>query len=40
MKRIRNWKTLAFVTILPLLITLQPAITYACSGAGTHGGCA
>ena len=39
MNRIRNWKTLAFVTILPLLITLQPAITYACS-AGTHTGCA
>jgi hypothetical protein len=37
MKRINNWKTIAFVSIVPLLIALQPAITYACE-AGSHCG--
>ncbi len=38
MKRINNWKTIALATVLPLLIALQPAITYACD-AGSHTGC-
>ena len=37
MNRIKNLKTLAFATIIPLLIALQPTITYACS-AGSHCG--
>ena len=40
MKRINYWKAIVFAAIVPLLITLQPAVTYACNvGAGTHGGC-
>jgi len=38
MKRIRNWKTIVFAAIVPLLIALQPAITFACD-AGSHTGC-
>lgn len=37
MKRIANWKTIAFTTIVPLLIAWQPAIASACE-AGTHCG--
>jgi hypothetical protein len=37
MKRINNWKTIVFAVIVPLLITLQPAITYACSGSHCGG---
>ena len=39
MTRINNWKArvfVAFVAISTVLVTLQPAITYAC--AGTHCG--
>ncbi len=38
MNRIKNWKTLAFASIVPLLLALQPAITYACDAAGHCGG--
>ncbi|MCA9931656.1 MAG: hypothetical protein KC419_24405, partial [Anaerolineales bacterium] len=38
MKRINNWKTIAFAAIVPLLIAWQPAITYACTTCGSHGG--
>lgn len=38
MKRINRWKALALATIIPLLITLQPVITYACEGSGSHCG--
>ncbi len=38
MKRINNWKTIVFAAIVPLLIALQPAITFACD-AGSHTGC-
>ena len=38
MKRIKNWKTIAFAAIIPLLIASQPAITYACEAAGGHCG--
>ena len=38
MKRIKNWKTIAFAAILPLLIASQPAITFACDAANTHCG--
>lgn len=38
MKRIiSNWKTIVFATVTPLLIALQPAITYACA-TGSHCG--
>ena len=39
MKRFTNWKTIAIGALFTLLVALQPAITYACSGAGGHGGC-
>jgi len=40
MKQFKNWKAIVFASLVPLLIALQPAVTYACSvGAGTHGGC-
>ena len=38
MKRIKNWKTIAFAAVVPLLIALQPAITYACDTATSHCG--
>ncbi len=38
MKRIKKLKSIVFVTILPLLIALQPAITYACDAASGHCG--
>jgi hypothetical protein len=38
MKRINNWKTIAFATIVPLLIALQPTITYACTTTSHCGG--
>lgn len=38
MKRINRWKTLVLALIVPLLITWQPVITYACD-AGSHTGC-
>lgn len=38
MKRINNWKTIIFATILPLLIALQPTITYACEASAGHCG--
>ncbi len=38
MKQFKSWKTAALAALLPLLIALQPAITYAC-GAGGHTGC-
>jgi len=37
MKRFTNWKTLAIAALFTLLVALQPAITYACSGG--HAGC-
>ncbi len=39
MKRFKNWKLVALASILPLLAALQPTLTYACSAAGSHGGC-
>lgn len=38
MKQFKSWKTATLATLLPLLIALQPAITYACNG-GAHTGC-
>lgn len=37
MKCFTNWKTIVIAAIFTLLVALQPAITYACSGS--HGGC-
>lgn len=37
MKQFKNWKSLVFAGILPLLIALQPAVTYACD-VGSHCG--
>jgi hypothetical protein len=40
MKQFKNWKAIVVASIVPLLIALQPAITYACNvGSGAHGGC-
>ena len=38
MKQLKNWKSIALATILPVIVAAQPAITYACSN-GVHGGC-
>ena len=38
MKQFKNWKAIIFVSIVPLLIALQPAVAHACS-VGTHTGC-
>lgn len=38
MKRFNNWKAIVFVSIVPLLIALQPAVAHACN-VGSHGGC-
>ncbi len=38
MKQFKNWKAIVVASIVPLLIALQPAVTYACS-VGTHTGC-
>lgn len=38
MKRINNWKTIVLAAVVPLLITWQPVITYACSGTSGHCG--
>lgn len=39
MKQVINWKTIVIGALFTLLSALQPVITYACSGAGGHGGC-
>lgn len=39
MNRIRTWIALALAAALPALVALQPVITYACGGSGSHGGC-
>lgn len=39
MELIRRWKLIVLAAIVPALIALQPVITHACSGAGSHGGC-
>ena len=38
MKRIKSLKSIVFVTLVPLLIALQPAITYACEANSHCGG--
>lgn len=37
MKRINKWKAIVLATIVPLLITLQSAVTYACTGSHCGG---
>ncbi len=40
MKLFKHWKAIALTALLPLLVALQPAVTYACTiGAETHAGC-
>ena len=39
MKRFTKWKTIVIAVIFTLLVALQPVVTYACTGAGGHGGC-
>jgi hypothetical protein len=40
MKQLKNWKSVVVAIALPLLVALQPAVTYACNvGSGSHGGC-
>ena len=39
MKQFKHWKSILLAALLPLLVALQPAITYACSaGVGGHCG--
>ena len=38
MKQINYWKAVAFVTIVLLLVALQPAIAFACEKTGHCGG--
>ena len=38
MKLFKYWKSVALIAVLPLLIALQPAATYACN-IGGHTGC-
>lgn len=39
MNKMRKWIIAAVAVMLPLLITLQPIVTHACPGVGSHGGC-
>lgn len=38
MKKINNWKTLAFATIVPLLLAANPIVTFACDATVSHCG--
>ena len=38
MKRLQNWKSIAVATILTLLVSMQPAISYACTTTTHCGG--
>ena len=38
MKRVNYWKAVAFVTIVALLMALQPAVTFAYESLGHCGG--
>lgn len=41
MKQFSHWKSVAWATLVSLLIALHPVITYAahCDVAGSHVGC-
>lgn len=38
MKRISNWKAIVLTAVVPLIIALQPTVTYACEVTGHCGG--
>jgi|GEM_PF-4484790 len=39
MQRFKFWMMIVLAALFALFVALQPAITYACVAAGSHGGC-
>ncbi len=38
MNWIKRWKAVALIIFVPLLVSLQPVISYACQTTGSHCG--
>lgn len=38
MKKIKNWKTIFFLTVVSFLIATQPIIAFACETTSSHCG--